>query len=1031
MNNRAYNRHTYDKIAAVVKYYSDYIFEKICDITDVLAFETSEHLRTPPSNDLYSPVEMGHAWGGEWNNMWLHTEVVTPECAAGKTLCIRPVTGAAEILCFRNGIPSGIINGKDYFIGGMHCVMYLSRNAVPGERFTADFECYAGHDCPGTTIYDNYGKSHTGDAFRRTLSKMYLCTVNETFNKCVFDMQTVLQFAALPDVNFLKMKAHDALAAAFPHVILDPVNASYDEMLESAEKIIAALAPALEKSEGDLSRGRVGIIGHSHLDTAWLWPVSETVRKAARTYSEVLGFMEADPDYKFVQSSALHLDWMREYYPSIFERIKERVAEGRYEPNGGVWVECDCNITGGESMVRQFLYGQRFTKRYLGYTADCFWLPDTFGYNGAIPQIMLGCGVKNFYTTKMAWNDLNTFPHDSFVWRGIDGSEVLTHLNQIGGIPDPLSIAASIDFIKDKEANDMRLFAYGYGDGGGGPSYGMFEYIDRIRDVPGMPIVRQVTVSEFMNELNERRDKLPVYDGELYLEFHRGTLTQMHDIKKNNRRAEFALKGMEFMNVVTSSPRNEKTDELYKVMLKNQFHDILPGTSIGCVHDLARSEMSKLIADTERETAAYTASVTAGDDKITLINPLSFSRHAVTVVDGEVLTENIPCQSYVDTEGNVKTAIDLLLPAFGAASVIKGMRRKERSPFRYGNGILETPLYTARIDGNGYISSLYDKKCRREIVRDGSLPLGRLMFGEDVSLEYDNWELDYDVFLKLSALKAKSEPVVVSDGEVEIRLRTEYSAGRHSQVMVDTVFYNDDPRIDFELTVDWKDSHSILKAAFDVDVRATSCKNEIQFGHVERPTTRNNSIESAKFEVCNHKWTDLSESRYGVALLNDCKYGISVKDSEMMLTLHRGGNRPDPSADFGTHTMTYSLLPHAGALSAENVIRSAYELNCSPIVAEGELTRDLLCPVVIGEPNVICESVKCAEDVEGAYVLRLYECERNKTLCRLAFGNGVKAYKTNMLEEIQCELTLDEGEADVEFHPFEIVTILVVPEKEA
>ena len=1028
MNTRTYNKHTYDKIAAVVKYYSEYIFEKIADITDVSAYMTSDHLRTPPAPEMYSPIGVGSTWGGEWNNMWLHAEVTTPECAAGKTLCIRPKTGAAEILCFRNGIPSGIINGRDYFIGGMHCVMYLSRCAVPGERFTADFECYAGHECLGASIYDNYGKLTTGDDFRRTFSAMYLCVVNETFNKCVFDLQTVLQFAVLPDVNFLRMKAHDALMAAFPHVILDPVNATYEEMLASAERIIEALAPALEKGTPDLSRGRVGIIGHSHLDTAWTWPVSETVRKAARSYSEVLGFMEADPDYKFVQSSALHLDWMREYYPSIFERIKERVAEGRYEPNGGVWVECDCNITGGESMIRQFLYGQRFTREHFGYTSDCFWLPDTFGYNGAIPQIMLGCEVKNFYTTKMAWNDLNTFPHDSFIWRGIDGSEVLTHLNQIGGIPDPLSIVGSVDFIKDKEANDMRLYAYGYGDGGGGPSYGMFEYIDRIRDIPGLPEIRQITVSEFMSELGKRRDKLPVYDGELYLEFHRGTLTQMHDIKKNNRRAEFILRAMEYMNVITGSPRNTKTDEFYRVMLKNQFHDILPGTCIGCVHDLARKEMTALIESAAAERDTYAASVVSGGGKLTLFNDLSFDRSAVTVLDGDVSVADAPCQTFVNTEGKIKTAVDVKIPAFGASSVSLGERVTAVSPFVYENGTIETPFYSAKLDVDGYIVSLFDKKNRREVSRDPKKPLGRLMFGEDVSMEYDNWELDYDVFLKLSALKAASAPSVVSEGEIELRIRTKYDAGRSTSLTVDTVFYANDPRIDFELTVDWQDAHSVLKAAFDVDIRATVCKNEIQFGHVERPTTRNDSTESAKFEVCNHKWTDVSESRYGVALLNDCKYGISVKDSEMMLTLHRGGNRPDVSADRGVHTMTYSLLPHKGAVSAENVIRPAYELNCMPVSAFGELCRDVRCPVKISEANIICESVKCAEDIEGAYVLRLYECERNKTRCTLGFDGNVRVYRTNMLEEIKDELTLSNSETEVEFGAFEIVTLLVVPE---
>ena len=822
------------------------------------------------------------------------------------------------------------------------------------------------------------------------------------------------------------MRANDAITAAYPHMILDPAAADYDELLESARAVSRALAPALSKDGADRSRGLVGIVGHSHLDTAWLWPVSETIRKAARTYSEVLGFMEVHPDYRFIQSSALHLDWMREYYPSIFQRIAESVREGSYEPNGGEWVEFDCNITGGESMIRQFLYGQRFTREHFGYTSDCFWLPDTFGYNAAIPQIMLGCDVRYFYTTKMSWNDLNGFPHDSFVWRGIDGSEVLTHLNTVNVIPNAEELTGAIAYIKNKDASDMRLLAYGYGDGGGGPSYGMFEYIDRMRDVPGMPEVKEMSVSEFMHRLEERRDRLPVYDGELYLEFHRGTLTQMHDIKKNNRLAESALRDMEYMNVLAGSERHPRTDELYKLMLKNQFHDILPGTCIECVNDLARQEMTGLISDVRGVVASYADSMTDGDcDAVTLFNTLSFDRHDTAVFDGSCGFTDAPSQTYRLPDGSEHTAVSVDIPAFGTAVLHRGTRDAMPSPFSFDGERLETPYYSAVIDGDGYISSLTDLRRRREIAGTSEHPLGRLMFGEDVSTQYDNWELEYDVFMKLSKVRASAPPCVVSDGEVEFRLRTEYPIGRHSKAVVDTVFYAADPRIDFEMTVDWNERHSVLKASFDTAIRATRCANEIQFGYVERPTTENDSAELAKFEVCNHKYTDISETRYGVAVLNDCKYGISVRGSEMMLTLHRGGCRPDTTNDRGVHSMVYSLLPHEGALSAEAVVHPAYELNHPPVVSDGVLNCAADSPVAISEPNIICVSVKTAEDERGAYVLRLYECERNRTLCRLDFGAGARVWRTNMLEEIECELQLDSGAAEVEFSPFEIVTLLV------
>ncbi len=1033
MNNKIYNERTYKKIADTVKYYSDYIFEKISDAPDVRSFMTKEHLRLPPPDEAYAPISKGDKWGGEWENMWLTTTVVVPESAKGKTICLHPSFEAAEILCFKNGVPSGIINSKSNFIGGMHCVMYLSYDAVPGTVYRADMECYAGHYCPGTDIYDNYGQNEAPEgAFDHVYKALDVCVVNETVKRAVFDLQAVLGILRLPEENFIRIRAHDALMNAFPHIFLDPISHTRDEIVASSAKISKALAPVFEKGTPDRTRGMVGIVGHSHLDTAWLWPISETMRKAARTYSEVLSFMEVHPYYKFIQSSALHLDWMREYYPDIFEGIKKRVAEGRYEPNGGVWVECDCNITGGESMIRQFLYGQRFTREHFGYTSDSFWLPDTFGYNAAIPQIMLGCGVSRFYTTKMSWNDLNQFPYDSFIWRGIDGSEVLTHLNMINGIPCAEELAVAISGIKDKTSSDMRLFAYGYGDGGGGPSYGMFEYIDRLTDLPGLPEIRNMGASEFMDELEKRVDKLPLHDGELYLEFHRGTLTMMHDIKKNNRLAEFALRDMEYMNVLCGEPKNEKADDFWKLLLKNQFHDILPGTCIECVNVLARKEVSGLIYDVKSETASYASrlieSGADSSDRLTLFNTLSHDRNDPIVLDGSVAVDR-PYQNYTDTEGNEKTVVRASLPAFGAEtlSIINEEKAPEPTPFSFDGKSLETPFYSARFDKNGYISSLIDKRVRREVAGDSSRPLGMLVFGEDVAVQYDNWEIDNDVFRKLSPAVSESRARLVSCGAVEIRLESEYIIGKKSRAKIHTVFYADTPRIDFEALIDWNEPHTVLKASFDVNVRSARCRNEIQFGHVERPTTRNNSIESAMFEVCQHKWTDLSETRYGVSILNDCKYGISVENGNMSITLHRGGTRPDATADSGLHKATYSLLPHVGGFSAENTVLPAYDLNCPPIAVSGRIKTGALSEPIcsIGEANVICESVKRAEDEENAFVLRLYECEGSRTLANITVPGAKQIFRTNMLEEAEEELLINDSKIELEMRPFEIVTLLV------
>ena len=1025
MNNNNYIGRTHHKFESVLNFYAAKIFKPVLDIENVLALETKEHFRTPPEKSAMHPIEKGTKWGEEYGNIWLRCEVTVPEECEGHLIGAVPTGRAREILCFKDGEPAGIINSKNRFIGGEHSCMIISGSAKAGEKIDLAFECYAGHTEFGCAPYESYMRDEdTLDSYNLTFEGVQLVVLDEVINNFVFDVATVLQLSRLPGENYASMKAHQALIDAFPYLIQDIRSASDEEIHASCKKVSECLAPALEKGTGDRSRGYLGVIGHSHMDTAWLWPVSETIRKCARTYAEALTLMDIYPNYTFIQSSALHLDWMREYYPSIFERIKQKVAEGRYEPNGGVWVECDCNITGGEAMVRQFLYGQRFTEKYLGYRSDSFWLPDTFGYNAAIPQIMQKSGVKYFYTTKMGWNDLNHFPADTFIWRGIDGSEVITHLNRTHFIPDVENLTGIIRDNTDKSSCDMRLAAYGFGDGGGGPTPAMLEFLKRAKDLDGMPKVEETTISAFMHKVEEKKDKLPLYDGELYLELHRGTLTKMHEVKKHNRKAEIALHDFELMNVLSGEKTSEKHDEYYKVLLKNQFHDILPGTCIPKVYEIEIPEMDKLIADVNAETAGYADKMTEkADGKFSLVNTLSFDRNDVVVLDGETGIAGRTSQTYTDFDGNKKTAFTVSIPANSAAVLEKTAPVKTGSAFKADGDTLETPFYRVKFDENGYIASLYDVQADREVRNLSGASLGTLWFGEDVPNSWDNWDIDDDVFMKMNPVTELVSRETVSDGEVEYRVRSTYKLGRHSTAVVDTVFYSGNRRVDFETKLDWDERHSILKAGFDVSIRSAFVKNEIQFGHIDRPTTRNNTIEEAKFEVCNHKWSDMSETHYGVAILNDCKYGMSAEGSDMRLTLHKGGTRPDPFTDTGIQTMKYSLLPHIGAFDAETVIKPAYEFNYAPVEVEGKCELPKLFSLTGN--GIICEAVKNAEDIENAYVLRLYEAERNHSVCKLNVGGAKKAYLTNMLEEKEEEVEIKDGEVTLRFTPFEIKTVLV------
>lgn len=1027
MNEQKYINRTYTKFDNIVSLYAHKMFTTVGRAEKVYALETKEHLRTSPCCGL-SAIEPGTTWGGEYNNIWLVTEVTVPECVAGGVFCAIPDVDASEIMGFVDGKPVGIINSKNNFIGGQHSVIYIEENAVPGNTHKLAFECYAGHTCLGTQPYDSYGadESKPSGDFRHRYSGVRFVLLDRVFCDFCFDLTTVLQLARLPQENFVSLKAHECLADAFPLLIADPDSYTDDELRESCAAISKVLAPALSKGSGDRSRGYVGVIGHSHMDTAWLWPVSETIRKCARTYSQALTLMDIYPDYTFVQSSALHLDWMRRYYPDIFEGIKQRVADGRYEPNGGVWVECDCNVTGGEAMVRQFLYGQRYTEKHLGYRSDSFWLPDTFGYNAAIPQIMMQSGIKYFYTTKMSWNDLNNFPADSFRWRGLDGSEVITHLNRMHMMPDVAGLTGAVTGIQDKRSSDMRLAAYGFGDGGGGPTFGMLEYLDRVRSLDGLPKIEKTTITGFNEKLEARRDRLPLYDGELYLEFHRGTLTSMHVVKRSNRLAEIALHDLELLNVLSGRPVDGKRDEFYEIMLMNQFHDILPGTCIPKVYDIYKEEMSALLDDISAASDGYLGSMSSGaEDSFSLFNSLSTAQKGAAVIPGRTGIAGRDAQSYTDLMGKDVTVFAAEIPPMSAVTLEYAAPTGSVSAFCAEGNKLDTPFYKVTFDDAGYISSLIDKANGREIANlsGNAAPLGTLWFGENMPTRYDNWELEDDVFAKLSQTRSLLNRSVVTDGAVEYRIRSEYALGRNSKAYIDTVFYADDRRIDYEVKLDWHDRHSIVKAGFDVNLRSAFIKNEIQFGHVDRPTTRNNSIENARFEVCNHKWSDLSETNYGVALLNDCKYGISCEGSNIMLTLALGGTRPDPFNGFGELYMRYALLPHVGPFNAENVVLPAYRFNYLPVFAAGAVEVPKLFG--LSESNIVCEAVKHAEDVEGAYVLRLYECERSATNCTLTLPGAKKVTLTNMLEEAAEELKLTDGAVSLSFRPFEIKTILV------
>ena len=1035
---------TLEKLRRMEATYHGLIYEPFLEV-DCTIFETFDHLRAVPGPDAgWKACPSGTTWGQAWGSAWFKAAVIIPDEQAGKPVYVVARTGGVETLFWRQGQPSGLFNFDPWIkIRGDHRAQLLTAQPEAERVYDLAFEAYAGHPTEGSQPFETLqSQNQYPMPFTRRFDRVELCHRHEVVEQFVLDLRALNQLSsALPADSFRKGEVDAALVRVFELVMQDPACAPREVWLPLLIEARAVMQPLLAKRNGD-SAPRAGLIGHSHMDTAWHWTMDETIRKCARTYSNVLRLMEQYPEYRFIQSSALHAEWMRLHYPSIFKGIQQRVAEGRWEPNGGGWIEPDVNLAGGEALIRQFLAGQAFTRTHFNYTSDTFWLPDSFGYSAALPQILRGCGMRFFLTTKLTWNETNTFPYDTFWWEGIDGSRVFTHFNDIHCAPDPETLINKLhgtgprDFrvvqncVRHKDLNSQRLISYGMGDGGGGPDAQMIEMARRCRDLEGCPRAEHTTVSAFMQGLEQQAADAPRYVGELYLEAHRGTLTQLHEIKRRNRRAEFALREADFLTVLAGRCADEPLGALWQTLLVNQFHDILPGTSIAEVHDRAIAELGSVIdgAGAVAQAAAATMIHGTRPDVLTVFNSLSWPRRELRLTSLAAGTRfaGMVQQSVVTPWG--ESALVLAgaeVPALGAQTLPLGEAQSADSPFRWDGETLTSPQLIARFDRAGGLASVRILGAERELVANGGHPLNTFLFGEDVPAAWDNWDVDADLDLKLKPALQLVERTVSADGPLQFRLRQTFTFGAGSRLVQDVVFHAGHIRIDFETRIEWREAHRFLAVVFPLAVRAPSARHEIQFGHIERPTHRNTSEDRARFEVCQHKWTDVSENRFGVALLNDGKYGVSVEGGTIRLSLHKGGCHPDPRGDAGDHPVTYSLLPHEGAFAAESVVRPAYELNVAPTVVKGAANTGSL--LTVDAPNIVVEAVKPAADGRG-YVVRLYECERQATRATLRFARPpAEVALTNMLEEEPQPVPVREGVVELVFRPFEIKTVSVIP----
>lgn len=971
-------------------------------------------------------------WYGPDIHYWFRADVTVPESFDGKPLWMHVCTQIDEWDDAKNPQFLLFVDGKvTQGIDMNHRDVLLTRCAKAGETYRLELQAYT-------------GILHT--EFNLIVD---LREIDPEIQGLYYDLAVPLQ-------AFPRLEPDGKPRRDLERVLNDAVNLldlrhPYDgNFYQSVSEARAFLKQALYTDLAGDDDVIATCIGHTHIDVAWWWTVAQTREKVCRSFATVLKLMEEYPDYKFMSSQPQLYYFLKERYPELYEQIKKRVAEGRWEPEGGMWVEADCNLTSGESLVRQFLYGKRFFKEEFGVDNRILWLPDVFGYSGALPQIMAKCGIDYFMTTKLAWNQFNKMPYDTFRWRGIDGTEILTHLittlgvgqdekdffTTYNGMLHPDAILGGWHRYQQKDINNDILISYGYGDGGGGPTREMLETSSRMdKGIEGVPKVRQAFARTYFDELKERVEgnkRLPTWEGELYFEYHRGTYTSMARNKRSNRKAELHMMDLELLGVLADPKAaypDAELDGLWHGILINQFHDILPGSSIHEVYEVTKKEYEEMEAQISVLTDERVRALIREGEGVTVLNTTGFER------DDVVELGDCDAEALLDENGSVypvqqtrKGAVAFVkdLPSKGYKTFGKVSAGEEKRPFCLSpdSHALETPFYQVVFDKNGCIGQIYDKENDRNVLKPGEA--GNLMrVYEDKPIYYDNWDVDIyytEKFWDVTDLRGFSW---VEMGPVRATLRLERQFS-HSTITQEIHFYADLRRIDFETTVDWKEHQSLLKVHFPVDVHTDEATFEIQYGNVTRKTHRNTSWDKARFESCGQKWMDVSEGHYGVSLLNDCKYGHSVKDSCIGLTLIKSGTEPNPTTDQEMHFFTYSLYPHAETWKAAGTVPQAFFLNQPALVSKGGKPGESFSLASLNVPNVVLETVKKAEDGDGV-ILRMYECENARTPVTLTFNRPfASAESCNCLEEPDGEpVKVDGNKVSFLVKPFEIKTIRI------
>lgn len=1001
-------------------------------------------------DENWSEYITGSLWGGYDKHQWFRARVKIPERFEGKTIVFRITTGREGLWDATNPQFLFYVDGK--LVQGLdvnHREVLISECAKAHKEYSIAFLGYSGLENSKHAIVTE------------------ISLLDKKIEEIYYNLNVPLSVVKLlEDNDENKIRILTKLEKAIDRLDLRKIYShEFYQSIEVANDYLKKEFYSDINYEGPV----VTAIGHTHLDIAWLWTISQTKEKTIRSFSTVLNLMKQYPEYKFMSSQPQLYEYIKENEPELYKEIKNKVKEKVWEIDGAMWIEPDCNIPSGESLIRQIIWGHQFFMDEFGIESKSLWLPDVFGYSAALPQILRKSGIKYFMTTKLDWNQFNVIPNDTFMWRGIDGSEVFTHLvttsdykkqgeavtfsesnnkTTYTGIINANQVMGTWKRYQNKDISEETLMLFGYGDGGGGPTKEMLENARRLKyGIPRCPRVQIGFETDYFDRLYAKvmeKEDIPTWVGELYLEYHRGTYTSMAKNKRYNRKSEFLYQDAEMLatlNMLSGGVYPEKEMKKgWKTILVNQFHDIIPGSSIKQVYDESHQQYQEameggqeLVKDSLKQ---ITSKIDLKEKSIVVFNTLSHDRDdivEVTIPQGmkvqglkEVEGKNIEIQEIDHGKKFIFYAEKVPSKGYKTYSIVDQNVQTPRAETNLDKEF-ENQYFKVSFDEKYNITSLYDKKNEREVIKENKRA-NVLQAFEDRPMNWENWDIDIYYKKKMWEVNDVKQVEVIEKGPIRycIKIERNFCDSTLAQYIY---FYRDIPRIDFKNCVDWKEKNILLKVAFPIDVNSSKATYEIQYGNIERPTHNNTSWEVAQFETCGHKWADLSEGAYGVSLLNDCKYGYDIKDGMMRLTLIKAGTYPNPEADLGIHEFTYSIYPHKNTWKEAKTQEMAYNLNV-PMHTVVEEEHEGILPsqmslLKINKPNCIAEVVKKAETGDGV-IVRFYEYKNMKEKIQVSFNNEIKvAYECDLLENTIGTAKSHNNKIDFQINPYEIKTFRI------